>query len=266
MMNYLRLFGQAAKMWNRHEMGHHAAAFAYYAPFALIPLILLSVGISGYFFGIDFVRNIFLSWGTVFGSDIVALINIATQNLDIQVHTYDVPALATVLFLGITILAFNVLGSGFTRIWGEGNNNFLGLLKQSGRSIMFVIILQVYFIFMIILEGFWAELAVRDLTIFPSLVWFLSISLFFFLLFRFLVAKGPGFKGCLIGGLTTGVLFIFAKNLVGVYLAAKPVLTIFGAAGLILVLLVWVYVLAAIIYYGASVAYLVDQNSKNASV
>ena len=59
------------------------------------------------------------------------------------------------------------------------------------------------------------------------------------------------------------MLFVFAKNVVTIYLAAKPVLTIFGAAGLILVLLVWIYVLAAIIYYGAIMAHLYDKMEVN---
>jgi uncharacterized BrkB/YihY/UPF0761 family membrane protein len=88
-MKIIKILLLAAKEWLVNDMSHFAAAFSYYAPFALIPLILVSVGVSGFFYGIDFVKNIFLSWGTVFGSDLVALVRIAVQNLDIEVHTYN---------------------------------------------------------------------------------------------------------------------------------------------------------------------------------
>jgi len=42
--------------------------------------------------------------------------------------------------------------------------------------------------------------------------------------------------------------------MVDLYIATTPILSFYGAAGLILVLFVWVYVLAALIYYGAAVA------------
>lgn len=257
-MKYFSLIGQAARTWSKLEMDHHSAAFAYYAPFALIPLILLSVGISGFFYGTTFVKNIFIGWGAVFGSDLVSFIDIAVQNLDIEVHTYDIPLLAIIFFCGISILAFNVLAFGFNKIWGEYQKGRQAWLLQSWRSITMILILQLYIFFMVSMEGFLA-LLVADTFMLPLLIWFSSISTVFFLFYRFLVMGAPSWRGCVVGGLTAGMLFVFAKNLVTIYLAAKPVVTIFGAAGLILVLLVWIYVLAAIIYYGAIVAHLYDK-------
>jgi len=262
MQKTLTLYREAARQWYKLEMGHHAAAFAYYAPFALIPLILVSVGVSGYVFGVPFVKNIFLSWATVFGTDLTQLVNVAVQNLEIEVHTYDVPIVATLLFLIITIFAFNVLGSGFLRIWGTAEKGLVPWLWQSLRSAVFVLILQLYIVCILIIEGLWIEVPAIKVSFVPQVVWFFSVSLLFFLLFRFLTKGAPSIFGCLVGGISTGVLFLVAKNIVGLYLAAKPVLTIFGAAGLILVLLIWVYILAVIIYYGAIVAQLVTNRNQ----
>jgi membrane protein len=261
-MKYFTLLGKAARAWVVGGMGHHAAAFAYYAPFSLVPLILLSVGISGFFYGVPFVKNVFIGWGSFIGPDLVAFIDMAVQNLDIEVHTYDIPLLAILFFCGISILALNVLALGFREIWGLAEGGLEAWLKQSLRSVVFILILQVYIFTIITMEGF---LAIIDAHLFvvTFLIWFLTISTVFFLFYRFLAAHSPSWRGCMIGGLTSGMLFVFAKNVVTLYLAAKPVLTIFGAAGLILVLLVWVYVLAAIIYYGAHVA---DQYDKMAEI
>jgi membrane protein len=253
-MNYLQILVSSGRIWLRLEMGHYAAAFAYYAPFALVPLILVSLGISGLFYGLPFVKNMFLSFGTVFGEDLTTLVGLAVQNLDVQVHTYDVPVLAIVFFSAISILAFNVLGLGFERIWGKHEVSARSVFKQSLRSIGLILILQIYILTLVSLEGLWA-LMEFDGRLIPLLIWFSSISTVFVLIYRFLVAGSPSWRSCMVGGFTAGLLFIFAKNIVTLYLAAKPVLNMFGAAGLILVLLIWVYVLAAIIYYGAIVAH-----------
>ena len=50
------------------------------------------------------------------------------------------------------------------------------------------------------------------------------------------------------------VLFIGAKYAVSITILTTPALHFYGAAGLILILLIWVYVLAAIILYGAAIA------------
>jgi membrane protein len=257
-MKYFLLLYQAARQWYCSGMGHHAAAFAYYAPFALIPLVLISVGISGFFYGVTFVKNIFIGWGTVFGADLVAFINLAVKNLDTEVNTYKIPLLAILFFCSVSILAFNVLSLGFRQIWGNHHKGFREWLKQSLRSVVMILILQLYIVSIITIEGLLASLDLQTFLL-PLAIWFSSISAVFILFYRFLAVGSPSWRGCLVGGLTSGMLFVFAKNLVTLYLAAKPVLTIFGAAGLILVLLVWVYVLAAIIYYGAIVAHLYDK-------
>lgn len=258
-MKLIKILLLAAKEWLANDMGHYAAAFSYYAPFALIPLILVSIGVSGFFYGIDFVKNIFLGWGTVFGSDLVALVGIAVANLDIEVNTYEIPMIAILFFCSVSILAFNALALGFKKAWGNDEKSIKSFLKQSFRSIIFILILQIFIIMIISTEGILATLPYQAHLV-SLLVWFLTISAVFMLFYRFLVAHSPSIRACVVGGITAGILFIFAKNLVIFYLEAKPVLTIFGAAGLILVLLVWVYVLAAIIYYGAIVAHLYDKS------
>ena len=258
-MKLIKLLLLAAKQWLVTDMGHFAAAFSYYAPFALIPLILVSLGVSGFIYGTDFVKNIFLSWGTVFGGDLVALVRVAVQNLDIEVHTYQIPIIAILFFGSVSILAFNALAMGFKKAWGDEVHTVKSFFRQSLRSSVFILILQSYIIIIISMEGLLAALP-QEARVASLVMWFFTISTIFILLYRFLVAKAPSLQACIVGGIASGILFIFAKNLVTVYLEAKPVLTIFGAAGLILVLLIWVYVLACIIYYGAIVAHLYDKS------
>lgn len=264
-MRYVHLFYHAGRQWVSRDMSYFAAAFSYYAPLALVPLVLLSLIVSGFFYGGDFVKNIFLGWGTVLGNDLLALIDIAVQNLDIEIQAYSIPLLAVIFFSSVSIFAFNVLGSGFERVWGSHRAGLRSWLSQSLRSVLFVIILQAYLILIIAAEGFLAWFKVRELPFLPEFIWFLSISLLFILLFKFLAKPAPSWRGCVFGGFSAGLLFIFTNNLVAIYLATKPVLSIFGAAGLLLVLLVWVYILACVIFYGAALSHMYDRMINNQS-
>lgn len=258
-MKYFRLLYEATLDWINSDMGYYAAAFSYYAPLALIPLVLLSIVVSGFFYGDLFVKSIFLSWGTILGDDLLALVNVAVQNLDIESRTYSIPILAIVFFSSMTLFALNVLGVGFARLWRIDSSGFGSFVSRTWRSVLFILILQIYFFVIIGLNGLATLLNSEPGKFVSSLVLSFSIPLIFFLLFKFLVKSSRSWRGCLIGGLVSGLLFVFAKSLVDLYLSANPVLSIFGATGLTLVLLVWVYVLAAIIYFGAAVAGVYDR-------
>ncbi len=259
MMSILNILYQAAYEWLRTDMGYYTAAFSYYAPLALIPLVTLSLFVSGLFYGADFVKNIFLDWGTVFGSDLLMLIEVAVSNLNLEVRSFQVPILAALFFIMISVFAFNLLGTGFRRIWNVDAHGWAAWRAQSLRSAFFILFLQAYLVVLIGAEGLLTYFSVPALSFIPTITWIIFVAGVFFMLFRTLVHPGPGRYACAIGALTSSLLFVASKSIVVIYLTAKPVLTIFGAAGLMLVLLIWVYVLAAITYYGALVAHLVDR-------
>lgn len=258
-MKYLRILYESASEWINKDMGYYSAAFSYYAPLAMIPLVLLSVAVSGFFYGLPFVKGIFLNWGTILGDDLLELINVAVQNLDIESQTYSVPILAIVFFSSMSLFALNVLAAGFCRLWNIEASGLVSFFSRTWRSIVFILILQIYFFVIIGLNGVLTYLKVGFGQLLSTLLLFFSVPLIFFLLLRFLVKSTLSWQGCAFGGLISGLLFMFAKGLVTLYLAANPVLSIFGATGLTLVLLVWVYVLASIIYFGASVANVYDR-------
>ncbi len=258
-MRYLWLFYHSANQWLAKDMSYYAAAFSYYAPLALIPLILLSLVVSGFFYGSEFVMNIFLGWGTALGPDLLALINVAVQNLDIETKTYRIPLLAVLFFSSVSIFSFNVLGTAFKHIWNTHQFGFIPWSQQTIRSIVFVLILQIYLIFLIGVEGFLTFFGVRSIILLPEIIWLLSISSIFIFMFRYLAKATPSWRACIFGGFVSGLLVVSTSNIVTVYLGTQPVLSIFGAAGLILILLIWVYVLASIILYGATLAHLYDR-------
>ena len=94
-----------------------------------------------------------------------------------------------------------------------------------------------------------------------QIVFFMCTTVLIALGFGLLPLTAPSFKARLYGAVVATTLFLFTRTLVALHVATSPSPDIYGAAGLLFVLLIWIYISACIIYYGASFAY-VYENSK----
>ncbi len=77
------------------------------------------------------------------------------------------------------------------------------------------------------------------------------VTVLFALIYRFLPETEIGWRDVWIGAFLTAILFTIGKSLVGVYLGRSGVGSVFGAAGSLIVFLVWVFYSAQIIFFGA---------------
>ncbi len=258
-MNFFYLLYKAALHFIDRESSHYAAAFSYYAPLALIPLVVFSVSVVGLIYGESYTNQIFSNWGSVLGNDLFQVIKLAVSNLDIETKTSPVPIVGAAFSLGFYIIAMNLLSDGFQKLWDIKSNGVRGWVIKSLRSFAFLVILQIYLVFMIGLDFFVSLKIFAASTLISSILLFISTTAFFAALYHLLSVKSPRWTSCFVGATVSSLLFVGIKNLVDLYIDSTPALNLYGAAGLILILLVWVYVLAALIYYGAAVAGLYDK-------
>ncbi len=261
-MKFLYILYDAAVRFVECGAGYFAAAFSYYAPLALIPLLFFSVSIVGFFYGDAFANQVFSSWGAAMGNDLVKIIQLAVSNLHSETETSKITFIGSIFFLSFYIIALNIMSDGFQKLWGTESKGIKGWLLKSFRSIGFLFILQVYLIFVVGLEYFIAPTIFGASSLLTSIILFGSTTVFFAVLFKLLAKRSPSWTGCFVGGVVSSLLFMAIKFLVDFYIATTPVLSLYGAAGLILILLVWIYVLAAFIFYGAAVAGVYDKMVK----
>ncbi|USN87888.1 MAG: YihY/virulence factor BrkB family protein [Candidatus Nomurabacteria bacterium] len=258
-MQVISLLTNSAKSWYESDMKSYAAAFSYYAPLAIIPILLFSITMVGTIYSESITRQILTGWAGVLGDDIVELIKIAITNLRIEAESFHLPIFGIVLSLGISILALNALSNGFHKLWNVHQFGLHAWFKKSLRSVLFILIFQIYLAVVIGFEFFMIVNNLQSDYILSLLFLFISTGAFFAILFRFLASHSPSWKGCLVGALVASLLFIVTKSSVNIYVIKVANLNIYGTAGLILVLLLWVYILAALIYYGAAIAYEYDK-------
>lgn len=78
-----------------------------------------------------------------------------------------------------------------------------------------------------------------------------GVAAVFGLMFRYVPAVRIPWRPALWGGLLTAVLFTAGKYLIGLYIAKASVGSAYGAAGSVVVVIVWIYYTAQIVFLGA---------------
>ncbi len=80
---------------------------------------------------------------------------------------------------------------------------------------------------------------------------FIIITLLFLIIFKILPDGKIALFDCLVGAAFTAFLFMIGKFAIGAYLGSSKVVTAYGAAGSVILIMVWVYYSAFILYFGA---------------
>lgn len=261
-----KLWRDALRVWSHAEADQYSAAVAYFVPFALTPLVFISIGWVGLIIGADELIMLLASWGSIIDPSLPALITDAMTQLDDIVSQYSVPWLAIIFFSIMILVALNSLTAGLHAVWGIERTGFRSFLIRYSRAFLFVILLQSYLVFIILVARIITFLAeITSLTVFhwltPLLIFFSTVILIAFG-YGLLPLWSPSLKARLVGATIAGVFFMMARAIVAFHFATAPAATLFGAATIIIVLLVWFYVGASIIFYGAAFAKVYDMQSR----
>jgi membrane protein len=262
-MNFLRLLALSAKVWVEKGAEQHAAALAYFIPFALAPLLLISITLVGLIIGRADVVALLLRWGGRIDPELPAFMTSSLANFEVLTTSYTVPILALLFFSTMILFSLNSLSGSLQHLWSVEKFGFKNLLKRSGRSILFVLLFQVYLVAVIIFNNIISSAAENSGLIFfqiiAPVVFFMFTTTLIAVGFGLLPLSAPRFRARLYGAALATILFLFTRTLVSLHVAASPSPDIYGAAGLIFVLLIWIYMSACIVYYGATFAYVYDQ-------
>jgi len=267
---YLReiwvLIRKSAGAWVDDYAPSMGAALAYYTLFSLAPLLIIAIAVAGLVFGQDAARG-----------EIVAQIQgligqegaIAVQGLLKSANAPAQDILATAisivtLVVGATTV-FAELQSDLDRIWrvpAPARVNGIWSFLRS-RLLSFGLVLGLGFLLLVSLVvsaaiaafGKWSygffegrEAYLHTLNFGIS---FAITTALFALIFRLMPRASIAWRDVWVGAAVTSLLFEIGKLLIGLYLGTTSVASGFGAAGSLVVLLLWVYFSAQVFLLGA---------------
>jgi membrane protein len=262
-MQFLRLLVRAARVWVREEADQHAAALAYFTPFALTPLIIFSISIVGFFFGSAQVTDLLVGWGNAVDPGVTELLHHSVNNFDLLTTHYYVPVVGVVFLTIMIFITLNSLMAGLHKMWGVRGGGWRKLPAKFWRISIFIAVIEAYIVFTIMMGDMVEGIKfLTGWTVWPFLIFITSLLSTMMLLtiaYGLLALQSPSFKGRFFGAALAGIVLLFSRELVALHFSTAPVQSLFGAAGLLISLLVWVYVGSGVILYGAAFARVYDE-------
>ena len=263
----LQLIKQAVSDFFADNAPRYGAAIAYYTIFALAPVLLIVITVAGLIVGENVVRDELLSQiGGLIGRDGAAAVGAILE----RAGKRDAGLFATILGIGGLVFAatgaFLELQSALNMIWrvrvtSVPGINVNGIVKRRVRSLGLVV--SIGFLLLVSLTvSSGVRIAISWMSdMVPAMQAFVTVvdqalsllisSVLFGLLFRVLPDVHLRWRDVGVGAFATAVLFAIGQRLIGVYLGNSTLASPFGAAGTIVIILVWVYYSAQIVLLGA---------------
>lgn len=243
-----------------------SASLSYYTIFALAPLLLFMISIVDFFLGPEAVSGqLFHDINGLIGNEAAAYVQEMVKNLQLSGKTTSAAIIAGVtLIIGATSV-FAEIQDSINIIWrvkAKPKRGWLKLLKDRLLSGSLIVGLGFLLIVSLIVNG--AIKALNDLLMarFPNVtvfifeginivLSFIVISLLFGIIFKVLPDVKIHWRDVRFGAFFTAILFMIGRYLIGLYIETSATGSTYGAAGSVIIILVWVYYTAAIMYLGA---------------
>ena len=252
--------------WSADYVPSMGAALAYYTLFSIAPLLLIVIAVTGMVFGEQAARGeIFDELRALMGPEGAAAVEALVQNANRPGGGLVATVTGVVLlFLG-AMTVFGELQNALDRIWrAPVRKESRGWLKiLHARLASFGMILAVAFLLMVSLVlsalvaaigKFWGpafggwEVIAHLIDIGLS---FVLTTVLFALIYKIIPRVRIGWRDVWFGAGVTALLFALGKFLIGLYIGKSSVASAFGAAGSLVVMMVWVYYSAQIFLLGA---------------
>ena len=259
------LVTQAASEWIDQGISRQGAALAFYTFFAIAPLFIIVLAIAGFWFGAEAARReLFSQVSGLVGSDggeaIQALVSAAHKP---EAGAWATAIAVATLFVGATGV-FVQLQDALNSIWGVRRKPGRGVRDFiRDRLLSFALIVGIGFLLLVslvlsaglsALGNFMVGLLPVQETLWQGINFVISfgvITLLFAMIFKVLPDVKIAWGDVWIGALLTALLFNLGKYLLGLYLGRSSVTSAYGAAGSLVIVLLWVYYSAQILFFGA---------------
>ena len=264
--NLGQLFKITFNAWLDKDPFRQSAVIAYYAIFSIPGLLVLIIAIAGYFFGVDNVnKNLISQIADTIGSETALQIqDVLSKSTAEKSTTWGSVVGGVILLVGSTGV-FVELQKTLNLIWNvklKPQNGIWLIIKS--RLFSFGLILAIAFLLTISLVISTALVAVSNyisfessqlmMTIYGFLNFIISlavISALFAMIFKILPDAKIEWQHVWLGSIVTGLLFTIGKMALAYYFGKAQPASIYGAAGSIILILLWVSYSSMILFFGA---------------
>ncbi len=261
------LLKETLSQWMNDQTSLMAAALAYYTVFSLAPLLIIVIAIAGSLLGEQAAEGELVAQiQGVIGKDGAQLIQTAIENAShLDPSQGPIPTLINIsLLLSGATIVFGQLQKSLNTIWGvepKPGNGVIDFLRKRLLSFSMVLVIAFLLLVSLVLSTSLMVLGnyLRDLIPGFTYLWqvlnfivsFGIITLLFAMIFKILPAAKIAWKDVWMGAAITAVLFNIGKSMLAFYLGHTSFASAYGAAGSLVIILIWVFYSAQILFLGA---------------
>jgi membrane protein len=258
------LVNQAIQAWGTDNAAQMAAAIAYFTIFSIPPLLIIALAVTGHF--VDTVTaksQLIAQLGGVIGPQATDFLKTLLDN---SVKTASSPIAS---IIGVVVLLAGAMGVFFqvhyalNRIWKVPKKPAQSLIKTvKDQALVYLTILGMGVIFLVTLllsmvlsaligkvNGLTGNIFL--LQVLNFFILFVTISILIAVVYRVIPDKAITWRDVWLGAAVTGLLFMLGKYAIGFYLTISNSGSAYGAAGSLIVLLVWIFYSTQIFLFGA---------------
>ncbi|TDQ08574.1 YihY/virulence factor BrkB family protein [Pedobacter metabolipauper] len=259
-------FKAAFKLFQKNDPLRLAGATAFFANFALPPILLILIRLFGFFIDRKILASrIFERLADILDDSSTGQIRQTLRNIRGIDHQWYATLLSFVFFIFVATTLFNVIKNSMDQIWSIGNkehSGFMFKLKLRGRSMVIILLAGILFITGFLTDSVQAFIGVYINTASPNfgkifldilnqLLFVAIVTIWFSVLFRYLTNGRPTWKVSIRGGLLTGILFTAGKFILRIMLPLSGIGNIYGTSGSIVLIMLFVFYSSFIFYFGA---------------
>ncbi|MEO6537192.1 MAG: YihY/virulence factor BrkB family protein [Ferruginibacter sp.] len=243
-----------------------SGSLAYATIFSLAPLLMIIISLGSIFLGREAVEGkIYTELNGFIGASTAAQIQEIIKNGSLAGKTKLAAIIGLITLLIGATSVFAEIQDSINSIWGlkpKPRRGWVRLIKN--RFLSFSVIISLGFLLLVslgvtyLIDGFsdrliqhFPEVTIIIFYIVNLVISFAVISLLFAVIFKVLPDAEIKWKDVLAGAMATAVLFMLGKFVISFYITKSNVGSTYGTAGSIIILLLWVYYSAIILYFGA---------------
>ena len=245
-----------------------SASLAYYTIFAIGPLFMLIIALTSLFYkssGRDVKSEMFQQMSSFIGPQAATQIEQILKNISISGETNFALVISIItVVIGATSIFIEIQDS-LNMIWklkAKPKKGWLAFLKNRLLSSSLIISLGFLLVVSLVVNGLiqalmgiiarkFSELAQIMVVGINFIITFLVITTLFAIIFKFLPDARIKWKDVRSGAVFTALLFMLGRYLISLYIENSATESTYGAAGSIIILLLWVYYSSVILYMGA---------------
>lgn len=257
---------QVFKEFSADNIFKYSASLAYYTVFSIAPLLIIVITLSGLFFGKEAVQGqVYEQLNQLIGSVAAIQIQDTIKNIHLTGNNFFASMVSVVILLIGATSIFGEVQDSLNKIWGlriKTKKVWWKLILT--RLLSFSLIVSIGFIMAVslilnaLVSAFGTFIgkyidnySVYFIEITEASLSFLVATFLFSLMFKILPDAKIKWKDVLIGGFVTALFFTIGKLAIGFYLGKSNLTSLYGAAGSVIILMVWVYYSSIILYLGA---------------